>query len=139
LRSAKHIAIFSNHASVAAPSGAPKNSRKFDLLEFPAEATYNGWRAWWNLRGCRRPGLVSVQPVDQCLRHALKRPYQPHDITNCDLFMSENLLASLGLNSSGVDATGGIAPPPLAPRRLPLQRPLTMITVHAQSTQSATV
>jgi hypothetical protein len=30
-----------------------------------------------------------------------------------------------------VDAGGGVSPPPLAPRRLPPRRPLTMVTVHA--------
>jgi hypothetical protein len=33
-----------------------------------------------------------------------------------------------GLDPSGVDATGGITPPPLAPHHLPPRRPLTMIT-----------
>jgi hypothetical protein len=69
---------------------------KFDLLEFPVNATYNGRCARWNLSGCRHPGLVSIQSADQCLRHALKRPHHPHDIANCDLLLSENLLASLG-------------------------------------------
>jgi hypothetical protein len=70
---------------------------KFDLLEFPVKATYNGRCARQNLSGCRRPGLVSVPTADQCLGHALKRPHQPHDIANCDLLLSENLLASLGV------------------------------------------
>jgi hypothetical protein len=33
-----------------------------------------------------------------------------------------------GLEPYCVDATGGVASPPLAPRRLPPRRPLTMIT-----------
>jgi hypothetical protein len=39
-----------------------------------------------------------------------------------------NFYSPWGLDPSGVDATGGIAAPPLAPCRLPPRRPLTMIT-----------
>jgi hypothetical protein len=53
--------------------------------------------ARWNLRGCRCPGLVSVQSADQSLGHALKGSHHPNNIANCYLLLSENLLASLGV------------------------------------------
>jgi hypothetical protein len=105
-----------------------KELRKFYLLEFTVNATSTGWCTWKNLNGCRCPGLISVQTTDQCLRHALKRSHHSDYITNRYLLLSENLLVSLGLDPSGVDATGGVTPPPLTPRHLPSWRPLTMIT-----------
>jgi hypothetical protein len=52
---------------------------KFYLLEFTVNDTCNDRRARWNLSGCRRPGLVSVQSIDQCLRHVLKGSCHPNN------------------------------------------------------------
>jgi hypothetical protein len=52
---------------------------KFYLLEFTVKDTRNDRRARRNLSGCRRPGLVSVPSVDQCLKHALKGSCHPNN------------------------------------------------------------
>jgi hypothetical protein len=76
--------------------GHPR-TREIYLLEFRVNDTRNGRRARRNFSGCLRPGLVSVQSVDQCLRHALKGSCHPDNIASCYLFQSKNLLASLGV------------------------------------------
>jgi hypothetical protein len=95
--SEKHIAIFSNHALMSASSEAPKNSGNLTFSSLRGEC-YQYWPSgWWTLRGCRCPGLISIQMTDQCLRHLLKGPHQPNHITQHYMFLPDNLFISLGV------------------------------------------
>jgi hypothetical protein len=78
LRSEKHIAICINMPRRLCLPGRPR-TREIYLLEFTVNDNRNDRHARRNLSGCRRPGLVSVQSVDQCLKHALKGSCHPNN------------------------------------------------------------
>jgi hypothetical protein len=105
-----------------------KELEKFNLLKFTVNATCNGQCMRWNLSGCRRPGLVSVQSADQSLGHVLEGSHHPNHIAYRYLPLSKNFLASLVVRPLRRGCYWRRHASSLAPRCLPPRRPLTMIT-----------